>query len=129
MMPTPPPCPRCGAPIHMPARFCSACGVPLFAPGPLPPLDTHGAGFSVIAVLISLLWFRINGVPIFPLGLAGGLALAYWSHDINTKVGRELLFVVTAILCVLATVVGLLLRWKGSAALPSRETLIRNLTY
>ncbi len=110
MMPTPPLCPRCGAPIHMPARFCSVCGAPLFAPGPLPPLDTHGAGFSVIAVLLSLLWFRINGVPIFPLGLAGGLVLAYWSHDINTKVGRESLFVVTAILCVLATIVGVFLR-------------------
>ena len=72
--------------------------------------DTHGAGFSVVAVLISLLWFRIDGVPISPLGLVGGLVLAYWSHDINTKVGRESLFVVTAILCVLATIVGLLLR-------------------
>jgi len=94
----------------MPARFCSVCGASLFGPGPLPPLDTYAAGFSVIAVLISLLWFRINGVPIFPLGLAGGLALAYWSHDIDTKVGRVSLFVVTAILCVLATIVGLLLR-------------------
>ena len=110
MMPTPPPCPLCGAPIHMPARFCNACGAPLFAQGPWPAFDTHGAGFSVVAVLISLLWFRINGVPIFPLGLVGGLVLAYWSHDINTKVGRESLFVVTAILCVLATIVGLLLR-------------------
>ena len=57
-----------------------------------------------------LLWFRINGVPTFPLGLMGGLVLAYRSHDINTKLGRESLFVVTAILCVLATIVGLLLR-------------------
>ena len=48
--------------------------------------------------------------PDFPLRLVGGLVLAYWSHDINTKVGRESLFVVTAILCVLATIVGLLLR-------------------
>ena len=102
--------PACGAPIRLPARFCNSCGAPLFAQGPWPAFDTHAAGFSVVAVLISLLWFRINGVPIFPLGFVGGLVLAYWSHDINTKVGRESLFVVTAILCVLATIVGPLLR-------------------
>src|SRR5437899_12995082 len=102
MMPTPPPCPRCGAPIRMPARFCNACGAPLFAQGPWPAFDTHGAGFSVVAVLISLLWFRINGGRIFPLGLVGGLVLAYWSPDINTKVGTASLMFMLAIVFVLA---------------------------
>src|SRR5207245_6605713 len=115
MMPTPPPCPRCGAPIRLPAWFCNSCGAPLFAQGPWPAFDTHAAGFSVVAVLISLLWFRINGVSIFPLGFVGGLVLAYWSHDINTKFWREALFRVRAILCVLAPRGGILLRGKSEA--------------
>src|SRR5256885_1870328 len=82
MMLAPPPCPRCGAPIHMPARFCNACGAPLFAHGPWPAFDTHGAGFSVVAVLISLLWFRINGVPIFPLGLVAATTIQL-SHEMK----------------------------------------------
>lgn len=72
-------------------------------------MDSHSAGFAVVAVLISLLWFRINGTPIFPLGLLGGLALAYWSHDIDTRLGKSSLFLVTALLCGLATFVGLIL--------------------
>src|SRR2546428_9977488 len=67
--------------------------------------------------------------PDFPLGLGGGLVLAYWSHDIDTKVGRESLFVVTAILCVLATIVRAAPPVKSDTALTSRETLIRNPTY
>src|SRR5438445_12947594 len=98
MLPTPPPWPRCGAPIRLPARFCNSCGAPLCAQGPWPAFDTHAAGFSVVAVLSSLLWFRINGVPIFSPGFVVGLALPYWSHHINRTFGRGSLVAVTGIL-------------------------------
>jgi len=44
-----------------------------------------------MSFLISFLWFKINNVPIFPLGFIGALIIAYWSADIDKTLGKETL--------------------------------------
>jgi hypothetical protein len=74
------------------------------------PYNTHSIGFSIIAVLLALLWFKLNNVPVFPLGLVGGILLAYWSHDIDTRLGKQSLLAATLVLCVVTTFIGFFLR-------------------
>ena len=87
-------CPKCGNPIPSPeARFCPVCGKALYAPpqGPIPKylkINTHSYGWIIMAFLVSFLWFKINGAPIFPLGFIGGLVISYWSMDIDRAVGK-----------------------------------------
>ena len=73
-------------------------------------VSTHSIGFAVIAVLVSFLWFRVNNVPILPVGLVGGSLLSYWSHDIDLHLGRQSLLVPTIVLCLVATAIGFVIR-------------------
>jgi prepilin signal peptidase PulO-like enzyme (type II secretory pathway) len=91
-------------------RYCPYCANPITAAVAAWPNNTHSAGFVVIAVLLSLLWFKVNNVPVFPLGLVGGILLAYWSHDVDTRLGKQSLLAPAVVLCLVATVIGLFLR-------------------
>ena len=63
----------------------------------------------MIAIVVSLLWFRVNNVPILPVGLIMGVLLAYWSHDIDVRLGRRSLLTPVVVLCLLATTIGFLI--------------------
>ncbi len=63
----------------------------------------------IIAFLISFLWFRINGLPLFPVGFLAGLVIAYWSHDINRGLGRDSLITPTVIIAVVGMIIGLII--------------------
>ncbi len=109
-------CPRCGAVLPAGARYCSSCGVAVvpaampFAPQPSPRIvTTHTVGFTVIAFLISFLWFRINGVPLLPVGLLGGLVVAWWSQDIDRQFGKPSQFALAVALSVVGAFIGFLL--------------------
>jgi hypothetical protein len=68
--------------------------------------NTHTAGFIIVAFLISLLWFRLNGMPLFPVGLAGSLAVAWWSQDIDRHFGKPSQLPVAVILSLLGAAIG-----------------------
>ena len=97
--------------------FCPTCGTPMtvapLPPGPFPPVprrvNTHTEGFIVLAFLLSFLWFRINGVAVVPLGLLGGLVVAWWSQDIDRSVGKPSQFALAAVLGVVGALIGFFL--------------------
>ncbi len=82
-----------------------------FAPGlpASPSANTHSVGFLVLAVLLSFLWFRINGVGVFPLGFVGALLVAWWSQDIDRHFGKPSQFVLTLLLSLVGMFVGFFL--------------------
>jgi len=55
-----------------------------------PSPDAHPLGFTLLAFFLSMLWFQVNSVPVFPLGLLLALLLASWHRDIErTLHGRD----------------------------------------
>ena len=42
-----------------------------------------------MALLVSLLWFKLNGRPVFPLGFVGGLVITGFSWHIDKQVGKQ----------------------------------------
>lgn len=98
------------------ARYCPACGFPLavaaapYAPGfPAYAANTHTIGFLVLSFLLSFLWFRVNGVGVFPLGFVGALLVAWWSQDIDRHFGKPSQFAVALILGLLGMFIGFFL--------------------
>ncbi|NOZ88573.1 MAG: hypothetical protein GXO15_01465 [Crenarchaeota archaeon] len=57
-----------------------ACGV---------RVNTHPLGFTLVVFFLSTLWFRVNNVPVFPLGALVGLLVAVWHRDIERAVLGE----------------------------------------
>lgn len=81
--------------------------MPAALPMPVPRVtNTHTGGFLILALLISLLWFRVNGVALLPVGLVGGLIVAWWSSDIDRQSGKPSQFSLGAILAVVGAFVG-----------------------
>jgi hypothetical protein len=91
------------------ARYCPYCGDVVLGI-PQASFSTHSVGFAVMAVLVSFLWFHVNNVKILPLGLVGGILLAYWSHDIDVRSGKQSVFLPTLVVCFIATVIGFIIR-------------------
>jgi hypothetical protein len=89
-------CPKCGTEAPAGQLFCSNCGAYLPQVEPIHPtatlqqkINTHTYGWIIIALLISLLWFKVNGRLVFPLGFVGGLVIAGFSWHIDKQVGKQ----------------------------------------
>jgi cellobiose-specific phosphotransferase system component IIC len=80
-------CPRCGKTVTSDMTFCPFCGAKLDQP--LQQVNTHSYGWALMSFLVSLLWFKISNVPIFPLGFVGGLIITFWSSDIDKALGKK----------------------------------------
>ncbi len=105
-------CPNCGYTIIADMRFCPQCGTPLSPPPPIQKplnINTHSYGWLALTFLISLLWFKLNGNPIFPLGFVGGLIVAYWANDINRAVGKSSIAEPAIALALVGMVIGLII--------------------
>lgn len=74
-----------------------------------PSPDTHPLGFTPLAFFLSMLWFRVNGVPVFPLGLLLALLLASWHRDIERALHGRDHFSVMLAFSLIGTLIGLLL--------------------
>lgn len=98
-------CPKCGKNIPFDASFCAYCGVPLST-----PINTHSAGWMIMSFLISLLWFKIDNNPLFPLGFVGGLIIAFWSADVDRAFGKKPLLPFSVLLSLIGVVVGFIVR-------------------
>ncbi len=48
-----------------------------------PKPDTHPLGFTLLTFLLSLLWLKIQGQPVFPLGFLIAVAVAFWHKSIE----------------------------------------------
>jgi len=81
-----------------------------FAPGPPTyAANTHTVGFLILCFLLSFLWFRINGVGVFPLGFVGGLVVAWWSQDIDRAFGKPSQFTLAVVLGLVGMFIGFFL--------------------
>lgn len=58
-------------------------------PTPLQKINTYDFAWVLLSFLISMLWFRINQTPVFPIGFIGGLAIAYMIYKIDSELGKE----------------------------------------
>ena len=52
-------------------------------------INTHTYGWIILALLVSLLWFKFNGRLVFPLGFVGGLVITGFSWHIDKQVGKQ----------------------------------------
>lgn len=73
-------------------------------------INTHSYGWVIMSFLISLLWFKINNMPIFPLGFIGGLVITYWSYDIDRSLGKEPFTIYSILLSIIAMIIGFIIR-------------------
>ncbi len=80
-------------------------------PGQAPSqVNTHTYGWTILSFLVSLLWFKINNNPVFPLGFLGGLFIAFWFHDIDRALGKPSLLQLSVVLAIIGMVLGLIIR-------------------
>jgi hypothetical protein len=89
-------CPKCGTEAPAGQLFCSNCGTYLPQPeltvpatAPQKKINTHTYGWIIIALLISLVWFKVNGKFVFPLGFVGGLVIIGFSWHIDKQIGKQ----------------------------------------
>ncbi len=73
-------------------------------------INTHSIGFMILSFFLSLLWFRINNVPVFPIGAIAAVIVASWVRDIELSLGRKPLFTETIILVAVGTLLGFIIR-------------------
>jgi|WetSurMetagenome_2_1015567.scaffolds.fasta_scaffold497650_1 hypothetical protein len=93
--------------------ICSNCGFSFNQPQPTPitvlpepKINTHTWGLTIMAFLISMLWFTFNGKPVFPLGLIGGLIIIAFSRHIDMQVGKQSIAVLGVILSIIGMIIG-----------------------
>jgi hypothetical protein len=112
-------CPHCGTQVPPGTLFCPNCGVALAQPQiqsptqaavPAPRINTHTFGWIIIAFLLSLLWFKINNMPVFPLGFVGGLVITGFSWHIDKQVGNQSLAPIGLVLSFVGMIIGALIR-------------------
>ncbi|MDG6905148.1 MAG: hypothetical protein JRN20_05105 [Nitrososphaerota archaeon] len=70
-------------------------------------VNTYDYVWIILALLISLLWFRINSTPVFPPGLVGGLAISYMVPNIDVSLGKQFYLKLSIVLCVIACIIGI----------------------
>ncbi len=91
-------CPKCGEQAPFGTLFCPNCGTYLTQPQPTTQpvmsqrkINTHTYCWIILALLVSLLWFKLDGRLMFPLGFVGGLVITYFSWHIDKQVGKQAL--------------------------------------
>jgi hypothetical protein len=89
------PCPKCGTEIPTGNAFCPNCSMLLTQLPPTPQtvtpqnkINTYTAGWIIIALFVSLLWFKFNGKLVFPLGFVVALVISAFSWHIDKQVGK-----------------------------------------
>jgi hypothetical protein len=108
-------CPNCGKQVLPGALFCPNCGValaqlPTQTTMPTPRINTHTYGWIIMAFLVSFLWFKINNMPLFPLGFVGGLIITGFSWHIDKQVGKQSMAPLGLVLSFLGMIIGVLIR-------------------
>jgi hypothetical protein len=110
-------CPKCGKQVTPEAITCPNCGYYLPQPPPPAPaaaptqkINTHTLGWTLMAFLVSLLWFKINNAPVFPLGFIGGLVIILFSSHIDKQVGKQSLAPVGFALSFVGMILGAIIR-------------------
>jgi hypothetical protein len=72
-------------------------------------IQTFDYAWIIISFLISLLWFRYNSVPVFPLGLVGGVVISFMIHRIDRALGKSSYLKLSIPLSIIACFLGLLI--------------------
>jgi hypothetical protein len=112
-------CPHCGTQVPLGTLFCPNCGVALPQLQNQPPtqaaiperrINTHTYGWIIMAFLVSFLWFKINNMPLFPLGFVGGLVITGFSWHIDKQVGKQSMAPVGLVLSFVGMIIGALVR-------------------
>ncbi len=97
-------CPKCGSSVAIDAISCPFCGAK--QDQILTQINTHSYGWTILSFLVSFIWFRVYGAPIFPLGFIGGLIIADWSSDIDKALGKESQMSVSIVLSIIGMIIG-----------------------
>jgi hypothetical protein len=101
-------CPRCGKAVPSGMTFCSSCGAKLDQA--LQQVNTHSYGWVIMSFLVSFLWFRIDSMPIFPLGFVGGLVITFFSSDTDRALGKKPLTWLSVVISIFGMFLGFLIR-------------------
>jgi hypothetical protein len=110
-------CLNCGKQVPTGTLFCPSCSValpqlqyPTQNVMPAPNINTHTYAWIIMAFLVSFLWFKINSMPLFPLGFIGGLAITGFSWHIDRQVGKQSLAPIGIFLSFVGMVIGAITR-------------------
>jgi len=72
-------------------------------------VNTPPLGFTILVFILSMLWFRVNGQPVFPIGYILGLFVARWHSDIEEAVYGRSRFIEMALVGAVGMLVGFIL--------------------
>ena len=70
-------------------------------------INTHSLGWLTLSFLVSFLWFKIGNHPVFPLGFVGGLAIGFWSSEIDRALAKPSFLGHSITLSIVGMVLGL----------------------
>ena len=72
-------------------------------------VNTHPLGFTILVFILAMLWLRVNGRPVFPLGFILALTVAYWHADIERGIYGRSRFLEMVITAVVGMIIGMML--------------------
>jgi hypothetical protein len=75
-----------------------------------PKPDTHPLGFTFLTFLLSLLWLRIQGQPVFPLGFLIAVTVAFWHKSIEEAIYGRNHLTAMVLVSIFGAILGFLIR-------------------